>query len=161
MTRLARETGFRIRELLPRATPRYVLQSMAVSLLHAEGAEAGTLHRAQELGGRGRRREIRGIELHAHPAARDGLADLQRMTRRRVERGIDEIEMMDSGFGFQLLDLVGNKLRVARAITPALDVAVSAVDTLIDAPAFRLDGDGGAVTLVAREIDPAMEARWR
>jgi SAM-dependent methyltransferase len=42
LTRLAKETGFEIRELRRRSTPRYILQSMAVSLLHAENAPAMT-----------------------------------------------------------------------------------------------------------------------
>ena len=68
--------------------------------------------------------------------------------------------MVDAGFGFQLLDLVGHQPGVAGAISPALDVAVSAVDALVDAAALGLDGDGGSVALIAGEIDPAIQA-WR
>src|ERR1700730_4671283 len=76
----------------------------------------------------------------------------------RIESGIDEVEVTNTPFHFQFLDLVGDELRIARAISPTLDIPVSAVDALVHATALCLDRNGRAVSLVPREIYPAMEA---
>ena len=86
----------------------------------SERAEAGRLHRAQQLGARGRRSEVRRVELHAELASRDRLANLDRVARRRVERRIDEVEMADACLDLQLLDLVGDELRDRASDIPSL-----------------------------------------
>src|SRR5438270_6470998 len=69
--------------------------------------------------------------------------------------------MPDSGVVLQLFDLVGDELWIARAISPSFDIAIGAVDALVDASTLRLDGNGRAVALIPSEIDPAVQAGSR
>src|SRR5437868_1866407 len=126
----------------------------------AQGLEARSLHCRQKLGRRRSRRKVGLIELNPQVASRNCLAYLERVSWRRVESGIDEIEMVDPRLCFQLLDLVGDELRIARAISPAFDVAIGAVDAFVHAATLRLNGNGRSISLIPGEIDPAMEA-WR
>src|SRR5687767_2968977 len=126
----------------------------------SQRAESCRPHCAQQLGGGDCRREIRRIQLDVELPALDCLAYLQRVTRWGIESGIDEVEMPDACVAIELLDLVSDALRIAGAVSPALDVPVGAVHALVYAAALCLNGNGRTVPLVAREIDPAME-RWR
>src|SRR3982751_2665578 len=67
--------------------------------------------------------------------------------------------MVDARSDLELLDLVGNELGVAGAISPALDIAVGAIHAFVNAAALGLDRNRGAVPLIAREVDPAMQRR--
>ena len=128
---------------------------------NAKGAEAGDLHRGQELGWRRGRREIRRVELNAEVATRDCFAHTERVTRRGVERRIDKIEVMDSCSDFQLFDFVRDELGIARTVSPAFNVPVRAIDAFVHAAALRLDRNRSAMTLITSEIDPAMESGSR
>src|SRR6266550_7169151 len=69
--------------------------------------------------------------------------------------------MVDPRLCLQLLDLVGDELRVARAISPAFDVAIGAVNAFVHASTLSLNGNRRSISLIPGEIDPAMETRRR
>src|SRR4029077_3580169 len=115
---------------------------------YPKGAKTGGLHGAEQLGRRRSRSEVRCVELNAELAAGDCFANLQCVAGRGIEGGIDEVEVTNTGSHFQLLDLVGDEFRIARAISPALHIPVSAIDALVHAATLRLDRNGRAVSLV-------------
>src|SRR3954463_4210479 len=98
--------------------------------------------------------------MHIEPAARDRLTDLNRVAGRRIEGRIHEIEMTDARFRLELFDLFGDELWIAGTVPPAFDVAVGAIDAFVHASPLGLNRNRGAVPLVARQIDPAVQ-RWR
>src|SRR4051812_1141717 len=62
----------------------------------AKRAKSGCLHRAEQLRARSGGSEVRGVELNSELATRDGLANLQRVSGRRVESRVDEVEVSDA-----------------------------------------------------------------
>src|SRR2546423_6747975 len=81
------------------------------------------------------------------------------MAWRRVESRIDEVKVTHARLEPELFDLVGNEVRIARSVSPALHVSVSTVDALVDAPTLCLNRNCGAVPLIPGQIYPAMETR--
>src|SRR5688572_1612537 len=123
----------------------------------AECLEAGATHGGEKLGRRGGRREVRRVQMNAHLSSRYRFADLQRVTGRRIEGRVHEIEVCHTCSAFQLLDLVRDELRRARSVAPAFDIPVSTVDALEDAAPLRLDWSRCAVALVSLQVDPPVK----
>src|SRR5207253_7530321 len=122
---------------------------------YSECAKTGQCHCSQQLRRRSRWGEVSGVELDIELSPGNRFADLERMTRWRIECRIDEIKVTDPRLHLQLLYLIGDELRITRTVSPAFDVTVGAVHALVHAATLRLDWNCRPVPLIARQVDPA------
>jgi hypothetical protein len=123
----------------------------------AERTKASGSHRGQELGRGCGGSKVRSVQIDAKLSSRNRFADLQRMSRWRIERRIHEVEIGDSGLSMKLFYLIGDTFGITCPVAPAFDIAVSAVHAFIDTTPLGLNGNRCAVPLVPSKIDPAVK----
>src|SRR5687768_14636071 len=124
----------------------------------AQPPEPRRPHRGEELRRRRRWRKVRRVEVQPKSSTHDGFADGGRVSRRGVERGIDELETPDAALACEGCHFICYRVRIPQAVTPSLDIEIGAIHALEHASALCLNRNGRAPSLIRAYVDPVLEA---